>query len=202
MCDDVARAPAADRPLFTATIGFVRADAAGDAANRRGFPNDSRYSRITSVSSSVSQYWRRSLPGDVRLVAHRDEDEMPSPSGARSRSPPARARRSATRKPTRPARRERRRERGVQPHVGRGVEDAHAVRADQPHAGLAADARPARAGAQRPRSPISAKPAEITTSARTPFGRALAGRPRARAPPGRRSPPGPPGPGSSLHRLG
>ncbi len=42
VCEEVARAPAADRPLFTAMIGFVRPTLRVIRANFRGFPNDSR----------------------------------------------------------------------------------------------------------------------------------------------------------------
>ena len=51
---------------------------------------------------------------------------------------------------------------------GVGVEHAEAVRADQPHARRRGRPRATPAGAATPSSPASAKPAEMTSSARTP----------------------------------
>ena len=62
MWDAAARAPAFDRPAFTATIGVVRATRRAMLANRRGLPKDSTYSRTASVFSSCSHHSRRSLP--------------------------------------------------------------------------------------------------------------------------------------------
>ena len=73
VCDDVARAPAAERPLLTATIGFVRATRRAIRANLRGLPNDSRYSRITSVLVVGLPVLDQVVAGDVGLVADRDE---------------------------------------------------------------------------------------------------------------------------------
>ena len=42
VCEEVARAPAADRPLFTAMIGLVRPTRRAIRANLRGLPTDSR----------------------------------------------------------------------------------------------------------------------------------------------------------------
>ena len=47
--------PDTPRPLFTTTIGLRRAMSRQSAAKRRGFPNDSRYKRMTSVRSSSPQ---------------------------------------------------------------------------------------------------------------------------------------------------
>ena len=55
VCETVARVPDALRPLLTTTIGFVSAICRQSRANRRGFPNDSRYSRMTWVRSSSCQ---------------------------------------------------------------------------------------------------------------------------------------------------
>ena len=55
VCDPAARAPAGERPLFTATIGLVRATCRAMRENWRGLPNDSRYSRITSAAGSCAQ---------------------------------------------------------------------------------------------------------------------------------------------------
>ena len=60
--DAVARAPTEERPDFSATIGFVLPMDLESRANLRGLPNDSRYSRITSVNGSDTQYPSRSLP--------------------------------------------------------------------------------------------------------------------------------------------
>ncbi len=40
--EEAARAPAEERPDFTATMGFLRAMRRAMRAKRRGFPNDSR----------------------------------------------------------------------------------------------------------------------------------------------------------------
>ena len=80
VCDAAAREPALDRPDFTATIGLSWLTRRAIRANLRGFPNDSRYMRITSVSSSCSQYWRRSLPLMSALLPTDTNDEMPSSS--------------------------------------------------------------------------------------------------------------------------
>jgi hypothetical protein len=40
--EEVARAPACERPLFTATMGLLLATRLAMRAKRRGFPNDSR----------------------------------------------------------------------------------------------------------------------------------------------------------------
>ncbi|HET6950442.1 MAG TPA: hypothetical protein VFI47_08705 [Acidimicrobiales bacterium] len=42
VCDDAARTPAAERPLFTATIGLRRDTRRAMRLNFRGLPNDSR----------------------------------------------------------------------------------------------------------------------------------------------------------------
>ena len=154
-------------------------------ANRRGFPNDSRYSSTTSVCWILLPVAEQVVAGDVGLVADRDERREPQtepaacPITARPRAP------LCERKPTRPAGGQVGRERRVQPDVGVGVHDPHAVRTDQAHAGRAADlqqlalersALVARSRRTRPRSPR----VRVRPSRRTP------GRPRARAPPERR----------------
>jgi hypothetical protein len=55
VCDDVALAPAAERPLLTASTGLVLATRRAMRANLRGLPNDSRYSSTRSVRLSCSQ---------------------------------------------------------------------------------------------------------------------------------------------------
>jgi hypothetical protein len=55
VCDEVARAPALERPLLTTAIGLRRATCRARRENFRGLPNDSRYSRMTSVRGSASQ---------------------------------------------------------------------------------------------------------------------------------------------------
>ena len=56
VCDDAARAPDAERPAFTATIGFLCATRRAISPNLRGLPKLSRYSSITSVCGSSAQY--------------------------------------------------------------------------------------------------------------------------------------------------
>src|SRR5699024_3604513 len=62
VCDEAARSPAAVRPDFTIAIGLCRPIRRASRPNLRGLPNDSRYSRSTSVLGSDSQYCSRSLP--------------------------------------------------------------------------------------------------------------------------------------------
>jgi hypothetical protein len=61
-------------------MGLRRATRRATRANLRGLPNDSRYSRITSVSSSDSQYWIRSLPEMSALFPTDTNEDRPSPS--------------------------------------------------------------------------------------------------------------------------
>jgi hypothetical protein len=77
---EAARSPAPVPPDFTATIGFVREMRRAMRENLRGFPNDSRYIRMTSVSASSSQYSSRSLPEMSALFPTDTNVEMPSPS--------------------------------------------------------------------------------------------------------------------------
>src|SRR6516165_4713652 len=77
VCDEVALAPARVRPLFTARIGFERLILRAIRANRRGFPNDSRYIRITLVAASLSQYSSRSLPEISALLPTDTNVERP-----------------------------------------------------------------------------------------------------------------------------
>src|SRR5450759_5528147 len=78
VCDDVARAPAEERPLFTTRIGFWRPTRRVMRANLRGLPIDSRYSAITSVAGSSAQYWMKSLPDRSALLPTEMKVESPS----------------------------------------------------------------------------------------------------------------------------
>ena len=53
--EELARAPATERPLLTASTGLVLATRRAIRANLRGLPNDSRYSSTSAVRSSCSQ---------------------------------------------------------------------------------------------------------------------------------------------------
>jgi hypothetical protein len=53
--EELARTPAAERPLLTASTGLARATRRAIRANLRGLPNDSRYSSTSPVRSSCSQ---------------------------------------------------------------------------------------------------------------------------------------------------
>jgi hypothetical protein len=79
VCDEVARAPAAERPLLTARIGFFFAIRGATRANLRGLPNDSRYRSATFVPGSCSQYCRKSLPERSAWFPTETNDERPSP---------------------------------------------------------------------------------------------------------------------------
>src|SRR5581483_765838 len=85
--DDAPRLPAVDRPLLTAMIGLRQATRWAMRWNLPGFPKDSRYSRMTSVPLSSSQYCRRSLPLTSALLPTETKLEIPSPRRAdRSRA--------------------------------------------------------------------------------------------------------------------
>ena len=72
-----ARDPACDRPALSATIGLSRPMRRASRPKRRGFPNDSRYSRITRVRGSDSQYSSRSLLETSALFPTLTNDESP-----------------------------------------------------------------------------------------------------------------------------
>ena len=99
VCDDVARAPAAERPLLIATIGLVASDATGDPAELARVAE-----RLKVEQDDVGLRVRlpvveQVVAGDVGLVPHRDEvgDAEPTGSGLAG-SPPARAPRSGRRR--------------------------------------------------------------------------------------------------------
>jgi hypothetical protein len=79
---DGAPSPAAGRPLLTAMIGFDAPSRRAIVPNRRGLPNDSRYSSTTRVASSPSQYWRKSLLDRSALSPVETNDESPMPRAA------------------------------------------------------------------------------------------------------------------------
>jgi hypothetical protein len=72
-----ARAPAEGAARLDGDDRLLAADPAGDAGKRRGCPNDSRYSRITSVAGSPSQYRSRSLALTSALLPTDTKVEMP-----------------------------------------------------------------------------------------------------------------------------
>src|ERR1035437_7229094 len=61
VCEEAALAPAAEPPHFTVTMGFLADTRRAIRANWLGLPNDSRYSKITLVAGSCSQYCKKSL---------------------------------------------------------------------------------------------------------------------------------------------
>ena len=148
----------AQRPLFTATIGFVRASRRAKRVNLRGLPNDSMYSSTTSVAGSVCQYCSTSLPDrSARLPAETKVDRpSPRPAAAASRVTLERAGLAEEAHPA--GRGQGRGQRGVEPDLRIGVRDPERVRAHHPHpvrAGLlhepALGAHPARARRRRTR---------------------------------------------------
>ena len=126
------------RPLLTTTIGFVVVIRRAIRPNRRGFPNDSRWSNSTDVSGPAPST-RGSRCRRVRLVAHRHERREPD--AARYRRVDRRDRR--TRCSGRRSRRVRRRRPGrdgrVERDLGTGIRHAEAVRAQHAHPGGPAD---------------------------------------------------------------
>ena len=128
-------------PAFTATTGLARVSRRASRLKRRALPNDSMYMHTTSVRSSSSQYWRRSLPDTSARLPRATNDEMPTPSLA-GLVDDRRADHARLRQQRHPAReRDDVRERGVQPHRRVGVEDAEAVRPDDPDAPRPGDAQ-------------------------------------------------------------
>ena len=81
-CDDAARRAPAVRALLTATIGFAVVIRRAMRPNRRGFPNDSRWSANTAVPGSCSQYSRKSLPERSALSPIETNEENPIPRAA------------------------------------------------------------------------------------------------------------------------
>ena len=77
VCEDAARAPAADRPDLTATIGLIRATRRAIWLNLRGLPKLSRYNRMTRVWGSSAQYWMRSLLDTSALLPTETNVEIP-----------------------------------------------------------------------------------------------------------------------------
>ena len=213
VCEEVARAPAAERPLLTATIGLVRPTRRAIRANLRGFPNDSRYSRITSVSVVGLPVVEQVVAGDVGLVADRHERREPEPE---LRAWSMIARPSAPlceRNPTRPGGGHAARRWRSAGRRGAVFRMPEAVGPDQPHADVAADreqlALALRAlrpglGEARPRSrPAPARPSPRSSRATS----TTAGGRDARSRPGRPGPGRPrstcrPAPTARRRRLG
>ena len=145
VCEPAARAPAADRPALTATIGLVRADAARDAREAARVAERLEIQRDHVGRRVLLPPLEQVVARDVGAIADRDE-------GARARCRargPARARRS----PTPPLWESSATSAAIGTDAANvGVEprarDAEAVRADQAHAGRrqkAASRVPARA---------------------------------------------------------
>ena len=77
VCDAAARAPDPERPALTATIGFCRLTRRAICRKRSGFPKLSRYSRMTRVRGSCSQYSSRSFEETSALLPMETKFEMP-----------------------------------------------------------------------------------------------------------------------------
>ena len=130
MCELAALAPAAVRPAFIATIGFVRATRRATRANLRGLPKDSRYKQhdvgVRILFPVLEQVVRR----DIRLVADGHEGGEPEALFGcplqQGEPECATLRREADLAGWKRARTER----GIESNVGH--RDAEAVRAEQP----------------------------------------------------------------------
>ena len=151
-----ARAARLDRDdrLAAATRRAIR-------ANRRGLPNDSRYSAITSVPSSCSHHWSRSL---LEMSARSPIETKPR---ARCRAcGPARARRCRSRRSARAARRGHRRARErANVALSRGPATP---RQFGPIRRMPVARQKAASRRRRSVPSASSKPAETTSSAATP----------------------------------
>ena len=159
-----ARAPAPVVPAFKARIGFLRATRRGDApelarvAERLQIEEDEV--GLLVVLPALEQVVR----GDVGLVADRDERREAEVRARRpSRAARGRGRRSATRSAIRPGGSARGAKVAFRPIGGDG--DAEAVRPDEARA-VRADEREQCSWRARPSRPTSAKPDEMTHSAR------------------------------------
>ncbi len=177
-----ARAPGAVRPAFTATIGLRRPTRRA-IGERRGLPNDSRYSRMTSRARVVLPVLEQVVAGDVGLVAHRDERSRRRAELARDvEDRHARARRDCD-----DERRRCRRGGATGAKVAFRRTAGSVLRTPMqlgPTMRMPCGAHAAAQLTPRPRapsSPVSAKPAEITTRPRTPASPALIDDARARA---------------------
>ena len=122
------------RPLFTATIGLVRASRRATRANFRGLPNVSRYRSTRSVAGSVCQYCSMSLPDRSARLPAETKVDSPRPrlrAAARIAMPSAP---DCAKNPIRPRPGRSGREGGVEPHLGGGVGHPERVGADHAHA--------------------------------------------------------------------
>ena len=167
VCEEVARAPAAERPLLTTSNGLRRANRGAMRANLRGCTNDSMYIIATSVPGSCSQYWRKSPLPRSALLPTETNDDSPRPSRSAASMiatprPPL-----CDMKPTRP---------GIAwraPNVALSRTPGLVFSTPRqlgPTIRMPASRQTSSSSCWRrsPSSPASANPAEITSSARTP----------------------------------
>ena len=169
------------RPPRSASRAAIRR---ATAPNRRGLPNDSRYSSTTQVASSSSQYCRKSLPERSALSPVDTNEDRPTPRRAASAIAATPSAPLCEASATGPAA-------GATGGAGRvhaqrrvRVEDAHRARADQPHAAAAASGRAATRAGRGPSSP------PVQEAAGEHHQRADAPPPRTRAPAPARRPRG------------
>lgn len=115
-------------------IGLTRLTRRATRENRRGLPNDSRYSRIVFVRSSCSEVLQQVVAGHVGFVADADEmrqTQLQLLSQRQDRDP----QRAALRHHRDAARRRVPRGKGgVELHGWIGVDQPEAIRTDQAHA--------------------------------------------------------------------
>ena len=202
MCEAVARAPAAERPLLTATIGLLTREPPRDAGELSRVAERLEVQQRDVGAASCSQYCRKSLPDRSALLPTETNDDSPTPSragGLDDRDPETAALREECRRRRRPP------DGAANVALSRtsrdGVEHAEAIGSNQPHPGVTADRHQLllaigvlrrRAPQTRPRSrpraqtPAAAHPRDHVED---PTG---AGRPRPPGPPARgaRSPSG------------
>ncbi len=115
-------------------MGLARPIRRARRANRRGFPNDSRYSRMTCVSASCSQVLQQVVARDVGLVADADEGRQADAAVRRQVEDGETEGAALGREADVSRGRQQRREGRVQSDSRRGVDEAHAVRSDHPQA--------------------------------------------------------------------
>ena len=164
---DAARAPAAVRPDFTSTIGFLRDTRRAISTNRFGSLNDSRYMQITRVPGSSSQYSSRSLAETSAVLPTETNCESPRPSPAAMLSTATPSAPDWLTKPIAPG------SGGVGEKVASSRTSAAVLKTPMQ---FGPTSRPPAArtralsssSSARPSAPVSEKPAVITTMPRTP----------------------------------
>ena len=166
VCELAARCPVAVVPLLSARIGFVRATRRARRPKRRGLPNDSTYMSTTSVASSSSHHSSRSFVETSALLPIDTNAERPSPRDSAASSSARPSAPLCEEKPMLPAGAERAAKVAFRLGPATAMPRQFGPISRAPCERTSASSCSCRS---TPSLPISAKPAEMTTSARTPL---------------------------------